>query len=57
MNLFDPAFTSEDQSAEKLKNFFPFTNNLKECFDIVYNYLNELNYDSKLYNYRRRFRI
>ncbi|SVB67547.1 uncharacterized protein METZ01_LOCUS220401, partial [marine metagenome] len=50
MYLFDPAFTSEDQSAEKLKSFFPFTNNIKKNTDIVYNYLDEFDKfkDSKI---------
>ena len=50
MDLFDPAFTSEDQSAEKLKSFFPFTNNIKKNTDIVYNYLDEFDKfkDSKI---------
>ena len=38
MDLFDPAFTSEDQSAEKLKSFFPFTDNIKKSCGIVYNH-------------------
>ena len=41
MHLFDPAFTSEDQSAELLKSRFPFTDNIKKSFGIVYNHLDE----------------
>ena len=50
MDLFDPAFTSEDQSAEKLKSFFPFTDNIKKSCGIVYNHLDEFDKfkDSKI---------
>ena len=50
MHLFDPAFTSEDQSAEKLKSFFPFTDNIKKSCGIVYNHLDEFDKfkDSKI---------
>ncbi|SVC04318.1 uncharacterized protein METZ01_LOCUS257172 [marine metagenome] len=41
MDLFDPQFTTEDQSAKELKSLFPFTDNIKKSLGIVYNHLDE----------------